>query len=138
MTFPAKPIVDFSRLMGNLASAQVWEYEAESKRTCDDSADEAFRALQRPLDFPPLEAAIVPGDHIAIAVDPNIPSIEKVIQGSVEALRQAGAGEIDVVISDEVHDATLASIARQAEQGEPPLRVIRHLSLIHISEPTRH
>ena len=126
MTFPAKPIVDFSRLMGTLASAQVWEYEAESKRTCDDSADEAFRALQRPLDFPPLEAAIVPGDHIAIAVDPNIPSIEKVIQGSVEALRQAGAGEIDVVISDEVHDATLASIARQAEQGEPPLRVIRH------------
>lgn len=126
MTFPAEPIVDFSRLMGQLGNEQTWEYEAESKRTCTDSAAEAFGALQRPLDFPPLEAAIVPGDHVALAVDPNVPAIEQVIQGVVDALRQAGAGEIDVVVSDEANEATMASISKQADQCEPPLRVIRH------------
>jgi hypothetical protein len=126
MTFPAEPIVDFSRLMGNLGNEQVWEYEAVSKRTCNEPASEAFNALQSPLDFPPLDAAIVPGDHVALAVDPNVPAIDDVIRGVVDALRRAGAGEIDVVVSDEANEKTLASIAQQAEQCEPPLRVIRH------------
>ncbi len=76
------------------------------------------------MDFPPLEQAIVPGDRVAIAVDANIPSIAKVVEGAIRALRQAGAGEIEIVVSDEASETTLESVTRIA--GDRDRSLARH------------
>jgi lactate racemase len=64
-----------------------------------DEAVAAVRdALENPRDFPPLRQMIVPGDRVAIALDPSIPRSRSVLDGLVEVLLQAGAGEESLAI----------------------------------------
>ena len=123
MTASKQQTLDFSDTIRQLNHELVWEYETRTRRTCGDVAQETFACLQSPRDFPPLEQAIIPGDRVAIAVDANIPSIAKVVEGALRAVRQAGAGEIDIVVSDEASEMTLESIIRIA--GDQT-RVSRH------------
>jgi nickel-dependent lactate racemase len=60
------------------------------------------RALEDPLEFPPLGAGIVPGDRVAFAVDENLPCVGAVVRGAVEAFERAGveAADISVVTAD--------------------------------------
>lgn len=124
MTFPIEQAVDFSDVVGKLQCEQVWEFETGIRPACPQVAEDTFEALAAPLDFPSLQNAIVPGDHVAIAADPNVPSIDLVVEGAVRAIDQAGAGQIDVVVSDETTDATFDSIVRRATDR---CRVTRHL-----------
>ncbi|MCI0492432.1 MAG: lactate racemase domain-containing protein [Planctomycetes bacterium] len=55
-----------------------------------DPAVAAMRAWAMPLDYPPLADAIVPGDRVAIVVDPDVPCVTDILRGSVESLEQAG------------------------------------------------
>lgn len=66
------------------------------------SAREAtIAALDSPLDFPPLEAGIVPGDRVAIALDEDVPCAVEVIRGAILALQKAGveSSAISVVLA---------------------------------------
>ncbi len=65
-------------------------------------------ALEMPTDFPPLASAIVTGDHIAIALDTNLPAIDRVISALLTQLQANGAGEIDIVVSTETSSSDLA------------------------------
>ena len=56
------------------------------------------QALAEPLDFPPLAAGIVPGDHFAIAVDSDVPCVAAIVRGTVEALIAAGVAPEDIAI----------------------------------------
>jgi hypothetical protein len=116
---------NFAETWSVLESKQVWQYETGTRNNCRDVPKQAFNALQRPDDFPPIEAAIVPGDRVAIAVDPNVPAVVEVIQGTMKALGQTDASEIDIVLWDEASEETLAAI--QEEVGEST-RVVRHQS----------
>ncbi len=60
------------------------------------------RALESPLDFPPLSAATVPGDRVAIAVDEGVPCVGGVVRGAVEAFQRAGIDSeaISIVTTD--------------------------------------
>jgi lactate racemase len=49
-------------------------------------------ALEHPHDFPPLRQMIVPGDRVAIAIDPRIPRSELVLEALVRILEQSGVG----------------------------------------------
>jgi hypothetical protein len=79
-----------------------------------------IRALEAPLEFPPLGAGIVPGDRVAIAVDENVPCVGAVVRGAVEAFQRAGveAADISVVTSD----AATGRLCKEAFSGEgsPP------------------
>jgi nickel-dependent lactate racemase len=68
-----------------------------------DPVAATVEALAEPLEFPPLASAVVPGDHVAIALDGAVPSAPGIVQGVIESLRQAGIdGEtISVVTSDQ-------------------------------------
>ncbi len=125
MNRPANNRINFAETTSVLASKQLWEYETGTRDDCPDAARQAFNALQQPDDFPPIAAAIVPGDRVAIAADPNVPGIVEVIRGTMKALQQTGAGEIDIVLWDEASDETLAAI--QSEVGDSA-RVVRHQS----------
>ncbi|WP_435016570.1 lactate racemase domain-containing protein [Tundrisphaera sp. TA3] len=62
-----------------------------------DLADATRSAIERPIDFPPMASAIVPGDHVAIPVDPAMPGLATVLDVLVEAARSAGAEDVTVV-----------------------------------------
>lgn len=102
--------VDFSPLISALRSKQVWEFDPSDEEECRDLPQAVFDALQSPVDFPPLEAAIVPEDRVAIAVDPNIPSVADVVQGAIKAIGLTQASAIDVVLTDEASETTLHAI----------------------------
>ena len=71
--------MDFRRILDALGSDQVWEIAATGTAAnvaCGDIPQATFDALTQPLDFPPLTSAIVPGDRVALAMDPNCPSID--------------------------------------------------------------
>lgn len=67
-------------------------------------------ALTEPLEFPPLEAALVPDDRVAIAVGSNLPQIAEIMQGAMRAFELAGieSSAIDVVLADSADEAGLA------------------------------
>jgi hypothetical protein len=47
-------------------------------------------ALERPLGFPPLRQAVVPGDRVAIPFDPDVPHGLRVLHALCGTLREAG------------------------------------------------
>jgi hypothetical protein len=105
------PPVDFSATLLQAPMGELWVHELLSTDSCSDIAQATFDALQNPLDFPPLHQAIVPGDRVALAIDANIPSLDQVISGALRAVERCGAEGIEIVLSDEATDETLASIA---------------------------
>lgn len=116
--------VHFQPKQAGLASVQVWEYDAGTRRTSRDVAGETIRALSAPDDFPPIEAAIVNGDHVAIAVDPNVPNVDEVVDGAIRMLQSTPADQIEVVVWEEATPETINRI--KAVAGEH--RVISHES----------
>lgn len=120
-----RSVLDFSEALAALDSSQIVQYERSARGKAPDVAHAAYAALQAPLDFPPLESAIVPGDRVALAVDPNAPSIVEIIDGVLRALSETSASQVEVVVGDEADDQTLA--AMQHELGERT-RVVRHQS----------
>ena len=104
--------VDFQEVVRRLQLTQLWEYDCGSKRSTADVPKAAFAALQAPLDFPPMSAAIVPDDRIALAVDPNSPQLAEVIRGVLQAIAATDAGAVDIVFWDEATDQTI-SLLRQ-------------------------
>ncbi|WP_147866621.1 nickel-dependent lactate racemase family protein [Stieleria maiorica] len=108
--------VRFSIKNTGLTSVQIWEYDAATNRSSRDVVADTLRALSAPDDFPPIEAAIVAGDHVALAVDPNVPDVDAVIEGALRMLRSTPAERIEVVVWDEATEQTLQRI--RAAAGE--------------------
>ena len=56
----------------------------------DQIATQVRAQLAKPIDYPPLAQATVPGDGVVLAVEPGIPQQLAVIDGVLKALRDAG------------------------------------------------
>ena len=54
-----------------------------------DPAGALARALEQPLDFPPLSRAVVPGDQIVLALDSSVPQLPLVVGEIVSVLLAA-------------------------------------------------
>ncbi|TWU60815.1 hypothetical protein Poly51_10960 [Rubripirellula tenax] len=117
--------LNFSRTIDVLASEQVWQYDAVSPDRCGDVAATTYAALHRPDDFPPLGSAIVPGDRVTLAVDPNVPMVAEVVRGVLRAISETEAEGVDVLVWDEATDATIEAIRAELP---PTSRVVRHRS----------
>jgi lactate racemase len=50
----------------------------------------ALRALEHPRQYPPLRQAVVPGDRVVVAFEPEVPAAREVLGAVVEVLRGAG------------------------------------------------
>lgn len=79
----------------------------------------AAGSLATPIDFPSIDAAIIEGDHVAIAVDPNVPQVEAVIEGVVETLAACQAGRISIVLWPEATDLLVEKLKQQFQNCEP-------------------
>lgn len=60
--------------------------------------DELALALDQPLDFPPLEQAVIPGDRVTIALDQYTPESQAIIAAVWERLQRRDVNAEDVVI----------------------------------------
>jgi nickel-dependent lactate racemase len=92
------------------------------------------RALQAPLDYAPLGEATVPGDQIAVAVDCDIPQVDRVLQGVQAALLAAGVypSQVQVVLAPQfAHYPNLVQHIREALATEVVVT-------IHCSEDPDH
>jgi hypothetical protein len=56
----------------------------------EEVRDVVGRALSRPIDFPSFDQAIVPGDHVALVIDPELPSISELISAVAKWLCAGG------------------------------------------------
>ncbi len=110
MTSQTKQIVRLRDLASQLASRTVYQYGGDKHTSCADVAGQTHETLQSPLDFPSIEAAIVAGDRVALAVDPNVPQVAEVVTGILKTLAMTEAGDIDIVLWDEATEATIAAI----------------------------
>ncbi len=74
-----------------------------------DPAQAVFDALADPIDFPPLSKATVPGDRIAIAIEPGGPRAAALAAGAVRAAVASGAEPDQIQV-----------VSVKAEAGGPP------------------
>ncbi|NOY29943.1 MAG: DUF2088 domain-containing protein [Planctomycetes bacterium] len=75
-----------------LDSSQVIHVRPEHDRSLSAEAiHDAFRAaLAKPLDYPPLASATVPGDHVVLTLQYGTPCPLELVEGALAALRDAG------------------------------------------------
>jgi nickel-dependent lactate racemase len=66
-----------------------------------DVADSVARAIETPIEFPPLRQAIVPGDHVVIVLDDAMPNPGAVLSPLIECVADAGVEPRDMVIVQE-------------------------------------
>lgn len=55
-------------------------------------------ALLNPIGYPSIASAVVPGDRIAIAVDPELPCADELVAGVLDALSQTAVSPADIVV----------------------------------------
>jgi hypothetical protein len=122
MNQPTSDHVDFGEVFAELTESQLWEYDAVARPALDNVSQRVFQSLQTPIDFPPLAAAIVPGDRVALAVDPGVPQLTDVIRGIIDALSHTEAAQIDIVLWDEATEQTIDSLQTEFSQAS----VTRH------------
>lgn len=99
----------------------------------DDVAQCAAASLRTPCDFPDIQQAIVTGDHVAFAVDPNVPRLAAVLTGLLGAIAHTDIARISIVLWDEVDirlvhqlNETLRSDPMTARVSQGGLSVVRH------------
>lgn len=126
MRLPETKPVDFAPLLSALRSRHVGEFDRGCGTTCQDITQATFEALQKPIDFPPIESAIVPGDRVALAVDPNVPAVAQVVMGAIKTVGQTDAEAIDVVLGDEARQETIDAIRDTV--GDQANVVVHHSS----------
>jgi len=99
--------IPFSQVPSRIASTNQWHFDVSANHgSISDYAGEVRSALRRPEDFPAVSAAIAPGDRVALAVDPNLPSLLEILRGVLSEIEAAGAEAVDIVLWDEATDAT--------------------------------
>ncbi|EMI21362.1 hypothetical protein RMSM_01700 [Rhodopirellula maiorica SM1] len=117
------PSTNAAQVADKIAANEIWQYETGFHQRVGDVAKATRNALRAPADFPPLTAAIAPGDRIALAVDPNVPDLCNVIRGVLLEIEEADAETIDIVLWDETGD----EVYQQLEsEFETIAHVIRH------------
>ena len=72
--------------------------QSDEGQDLQDVAAATTAALQQPVGFPPLSQAMVPGDHVAIALGAGVRQADAVVRGVVAALEWAGAGRESITV----------------------------------------
>ena len=54
--------------------------------------------INAPLGYPPLNQAILPGDHVTLAVDPDLPQVAEVVGEVLNDLIETGANPADLTV----------------------------------------
>ena len=113
----------FDAAVASTASDSIVNVSPFQSSRLSDVSVAAYEALLSPSDFPGIVDAVVPGDHVVLAIDPNVPRVVDVLRGVMRALSETEAGRVDVVLWDEATEPMIESLA--AEIG-PTGKILRH------------
>ena len=102
--------MNFESHLSEIASADCMTHRPVDSGACADPFEATLSALRTPLDYPAMTEAIVPGDTVAVAVDPNTPNISKILSAVIQMLQQSDADGISVVVGDEALPSTMQAI----------------------------
>jgi nickel-dependent lactate racemase len=91
-----------------------------------DAAQATFDALASPLEYPPLSAALVPGDRVAIALDEAVPCVSEVVHGVVASLRSAGIEDEAISVVTRSADTTEICRGEFSSNGSCGIRFVVH------------
>jgi nickel-dependent lactate racemase len=94
-------------------------------------------ALQAPAGFPPIEQAVIPGDQIAIVVDPDTPQAPGVVTDLVRALVEAGS-HVESITILLAGDRDLANRPHMVADWPQPWQEKIHFVAHHPEEETAH
>jgi nickel-dependent lactate racemase len=94
-------------------------------RAIEDVASAVAKAIESPLEFPPLRQAVVPGDHVAIVLDEGVPRPMDVLGPLVECLIEAGVQPRDIRIV-EVTSSESSSNGLASDSVPPGIGLVRH------------
>jgi hypothetical protein len=75
----------------------------------DDPAEAVRTALAQPHGYPPLAAATVPGDHVAVAIDAGVPQMSSILRGAIAAMLDAGVAPAMITV------VSIGSVENRAE-----------------------
>ncbi|MEM9586572.1 MAG: hypothetical protein AAGA03_04770 [Planctomycetota bacterium] len=123
---PPHDVVEFGAVLARIGSAEVVEFHhagAVPTKTGFDARDSARRSLTQPLGFPSIDQALVPGDRVALAIDPSLPDLVPVVSGLIDAFQGCQLAGIDLVVWDEADESTLSHL--EASFGDRHT-IIRH------------
>ncbi|QDT58459.1 hypothetical protein SV7mr_09520 [Stieleria bergensis] len=81
--------------------------------------ERVIQALRQPEDFPGIDQAVIEGDQVAIALDPNVPQVDQVLAATLQVLKETSAAEIEVLVWDEATPEIMERLREVA--GETPL-----------------
>lgn len=89
-------------------------------------------ALAKPIQFPPLIESVVPGDHVTVAIDPDVPQADSIVVAVVESLRVAGVASRDITLlfatdlahASNGHPAAIETLLPADTRGE--IRIVYH------------
>lgn len=93
-----------SRLELDLATETLVPEAANVAPGSQDAAVSAVAAVDRPLDFPPLRQAVVPGDRVVLAIASDVPQAAEVVAAIVPALVEGGVTPEDVTVLQTLED----------------------------------
>ena len=68
-------------------------------------------ALARPLEFPPLVQAAVPGDKVVLALDQGVPQAATIVARTIAALLSAGVTPQSITLVRAIADAVPGAVA---------------------------
>jgi hypothetical protein len=102
--------MNFESHLAEIASADCLAHQPVDSVTCADPFEATLSALRAPVDYPAMTEAIVPGDTVAVAVDPNTPQVARILSAVIQELQQSDAASISVVVGDEALPSTMQAI----------------------------
>lgn len=76
----------------------VFDYSNPRGTELSDTPDAVIRALENPIDFPPLNQATVSGDKVVVTIDQSVPLATKIVEGLMQALLRGETRPEDITL----------------------------------------
>ena len=77
---------------------ELFYWEGPTASAPFDVRGRAAEVLASPLDFPPLSKAVVSGDKVVLALEPELPKANALVAATVEAVLQGGASPDEITV----------------------------------------
>jgi nickel-dependent lactate racemase len=91
-----------------------------------DPATAVAEALSKPMGYPPLTQAVVPGDRVVIAIDPDVPRWPRITAGVVQTLISANVNPSDIVVLTSNNHQADATWRKDLPAGASELGFVTH------------
>lgn len=76
------------------------------------AAEAVAAALGNPYQFLPLADMLVPGDHLAIALETGLPDCDSIVHGVLQAVQRCELGKVEVVVADTLDAESMKRLRR--------------------------